>query len=372
MGISGGRAKLDELFTWTFVAMLLLVPAWSWIVARFPRRRIIPIAYHVFAACLVGFAAAWAYGLDRPVLSRIFFVWLSVYNVFVVSVFWSFMADVFDSGQAKRLYGFIAAGGSAGAIAGPLATALLVERLGLAPMLLLAAILLELCVLCVAALVRWSREARPGALSRHADQRIGGSAFAGFGLMVRSPYLLAIGGQIVLYAIVSTILYFEQARMVEAALPDPAARTALFAKVDLSINVLNVLIELLATGFVMTAGSRRGFGHPSGAHHRGKLRPGGQHDVTYPDRRGRGPPRGSLRDRPAGVRGPLHRGRSGRKVQGQESHRHRGLPRRRRGGGLVTLRSRGSGYRGVGHRAGDGAARGARNSPRHLSRPPPG
>lgn len=252
MGISAGAGKLDELFTWTFLGMLVLVPAWSWVVARYPRRRIIPIAYHAFAACLVGFAAAWSSDLPEHIVAQVFFVWLSVYNVFVVSVFWSFMADVYNPEQAKRLYGVIAAGGSAGAIAGPLATALLVERLGLVPMLAIAAILLELCVVCVVALVRRSKAAGPGALSRHADEIIGGSSFAGFRLAVRSPYLLAIGGQIALYGLVSTVLYFEQARMVAAAVPDAAARTALFAKVDLAVNVLTVLVEVVATGWILS------------------------------------------------------------------------------------------------------------------------
>jgi AAA family ATP:ADP antiporter len=162
------------------------------------------------------------------------------------------MSDVFSSEQAKRLYGLIAAGGSAGAIAGPLATVLLVGRVGLVPMLVAAAILLELCVLCVAGLVRWSRSARPGSLSGHAEERIGGSAFAGFALTMRSPYLLAIAGQIVLYSLVSTILYFEQARLVGSALPDPVARTALFAKLDLAINVMNIIVEVFATGWILS------------------------------------------------------------------------------------------------------------------------
>jgi len=167
MAVEAGVGRLDELFAWTFGSMLVVVPAWSWLVARVPRQRVISVAYEVFALMLAGFAAWWVGGGDKATIAEVFFVWLSVYNVFVVSVFWAFMADVWREDQARRLYGLIAAGGSAGAIAGPAAVALFAKQLGIVPLLILAAALLQVAVLCVARLVRWARTHPSGALAAH-------------------------------------------------------------------------------------------------------------------------------------------------------------------------------------------------------------
>jgi AAA family ATP:ADP antiporter len=235
--------------------MLAVVPAWSWIVARVPRRRIIPVAYHVFAACLVGFAAAWTSGLPRSSVAQVFFVWLSVYNVFVVSVFWSFMADVFAAEQAKRLYGFIAAGGSAGAIAGPSITTLLAAPLGPINLLLLSSVFLAAALACIRALIRWahSASAHPDAHpDRSADEPLGGGVLAGVTLLARSTYLLGIALFIFLLTMLGTFAYFTQAHIVSAAYSDPAQRTALFAAIDLGVNVLTITVQLFVTGRLLT------------------------------------------------------------------------------------------------------------------------
>ena len=252
MAVEAGVGRLGELFGWTFGSMLVLVPAWSWVVARFARGRVVLVAYEAFAVMLGMFAAVWAAGVARAALAEIFFVWLSVYNVFVVSTFWAFLADVFREDQARRLYGLVAAGGSAGAVAGPAVAALFAERVGIVPLLVIAAVLLQVCILCSLWLVRWSRSHASGPVGRRAAARIGGSPLAGFGLALRSPYLLGIAGLILLYALGSTLLYMEQTRIVKDALPDAAARVALFSKVDLGINVATVLIEIVGTGWVMT------------------------------------------------------------------------------------------------------------------------
>jgi len=179
-------------------------------------------------------------------------VWLSVFNRFVVSMFWSFMADVWSEPQARRLFGLIAAGGSAGAVAGPAFTAILVERTGIGPLFLVSAVLLEGCVVCVGALVRWARASRPGGLGRHADESIGGGPFAGFRLVARSRYMLAICAQMAIYSLTSTVLYFEQARIVSTSLPDPTARTALFAKIDLVVNLFAAAVQAGVTGVLLT------------------------------------------------------------------------------------------------------------------------
>lgn len=252
MAVEAGAGRLPELFGWTFGSMLVVVPAWSWLVARVPRRRVIPVAYEAFALMLGGFALWWAGGGDKTTIAQVFFVWLSVYNVFVVSVFWAFMSDVWREEQARRLYGLIAAGGAAGAIAGPAVVALFAKKLGIVPLLALAAALIQVAVLCVAWLVRWARTHTAGALGAHAEERVGGNAFAGFLLALRNPYLAAVAVMITLYALGSTILYMEQTRIVKDAIPDAAARVALFSKIDLTQNVLVALVEIVGTGWVMT------------------------------------------------------------------------------------------------------------------------
>jgi len=252
MGIAAGTGRLGELFGWTFLSMLLLVPAWSALVARAPRRLIIPIAYQIFSLMLVGYALAWAAGGARPVVARVFFVWLSVYNVFVVSVFWSLMVDLFQAEQARRLFGLVAAGGSCGALAGPVVASLFAQRVGIVPLLIVAALLLQVCVGCVGWLVRWARRHGSGELASRADTRVGGGLLAGFGAIVRSPFLAGIAGIITLYALASTVLYSEQARLVPLSITDSGERVAFFSRIDLTINATTLAIELLGTGWVMT------------------------------------------------------------------------------------------------------------------------
>ena len=151
MGVAGGVKNLQWLFTATFVVMLLAVPLFGWVVATLPRRRFIPLVYHFFVANIALFWLLLTLGVARQDVARVFFVWISVFNLFAVSVFWSFMADLYTSEQGKRLFGFIAAGGSAGALLGPAVTVALAVPLGAVNLLLVAAALLELAVLCA----RW-------------------------------------------------------------------------------------------------------------------------------------------------------------------------------------------------------------------------
>src|SRR3954468_17503623 len=144
MGVAGGVKNLQWLFTATFVVMLAAVPLYGALVARIARRRFIPLVYHFFVANLALFWLLLTLDVERQTVARVFFVWISVFNLFAVSVFWSFMADLFSSEQAKRLFGFIAAGGSAGALAGPALTVLLAGTLGPVNLLVVAALLLEL------------------------------------------------------------------------------------------------------------------------------------------------------------------------------------------------------------------------------------
>jgi AAA family ATP:ADP antiporter len=172
-------------------------------------------------------------------------VWLSVFNLFVVSVFWSYMSDVFDSGQAARLYGTIAAGGSGGAIAGPLLATMLAQPLGTRGLLVLSAALLSACVLCIVRIARWSRM-HPRRGEPPPEAPIGGGVLEGVRAALASPFLLAICGYLLCYTALSTALYFQQVDIVRAAVPDLGERTRLFATVDLAVNVLTLAVQLLA------------------------------------------------------------------------------------------------------------------------------
>ena len=190
MGIRGGVQNLKWMFTATFVTMLLVVPAWSFVVARFARRRLVPIAYRFTAATLLAFWVADRLGVSPAAVARVFFVWVSVLALFIVAVLWSFLTDVFRRDQAKRLFGFIFVGGSAGAIAGPWLASVLASSLGTASLLVASAILLEMGTQCVLALTRWAESSRAGDFGRAAAEPVGGGILEGFRLALRSPYLL--------------------------------------------------------------------------------------------------------------------------------------------------------------------------------------
>ena len=245
MGVQAGTAALPWLFSATFATMLLLVPLYGWLCARLPRARLLPAVYAFFAANLLLFWAALAAGAPLAALAPAFFVWVSVFNLFVVSVFWSFMADLFDARQAARLYGAIAAGGSCGAIAGPSITALAAAPLGTANLLLVSAALLGAAILCIAMLGRWAH-AHPRAGEPRAEAPIGGSVLAGARAALSSRYLLAICGYLLAYTTLSTALYFQQIDIVGEAIADRAGRTRLFALIDLAVNTLTLVLQLFA------------------------------------------------------------------------------------------------------------------------------
>jgi AAA family ATP:ADP antiporter len=241
MGVAGGVRNLQWLFTATFVAMLAAVPLYGALVARLPRRRFVPFVYHFFVANLAIFWMLLVLDYERQTVARVFFVWISVFNLFAVSVFWSFMADLYTSDQAKRLYGFIAAGGSAGALTGPALTVFLVERIGTANLLILALVLLEVAVLCATRLEVKDEVPRKA-------ENIGGGVLDGLVMVLRSPYVAGILLWVSVLSIAATFLYFEQAAIVAKASDDPAVRTRIFATVDLAVGVLTLAVQVFATG----------------------------------------------------------------------------------------------------------------------------
>lgn len=258
MGVAGGVRNLPWLFTATFVAMAACVPLYGFATTKWRRSLFLPLTYRFFSLCLIAFFVAFQFEAARPMLARIFFVWLSVFSLFVVSVFWSFLSDLFSSDQGKRLFGAIAAGGSLGAVVGPSLTAGLAVELGPVPLLLAAVVLLEAAIRCIRALAREAESLRAAATDPHpsaGEHALGGSWLDGLAQLARSPYLLGIAAYILLHSTTGTFLYFEQANIVKGAFADPGERTRVFALIDLAVNTLTILTQIFATGrFVKRAG----------------------------------------------------------------------------------------------------------------------
>ncbi|MES9970165.1 MAG: MFS transporter [Candidatus Thiodiazotropha sp.] len=248
MGIIAGIDQLHWLFTATFIAMLLVVPLFGFVTSRLQRRQFLPYVYYFFIGNILLFYLLFESGYSQVYTARIFFVWLSVFNLFVVSVFWSFMTDLFKDEQAKRLFATIAAGGTIGAITGPLLTTLLVQSLGTASMLLLSAGLLSLSVISINRLIAWQHAQKDIEQNQQSlEQPMGGAILDGIRLALSSPYLLGICLLMLLFTLLSTFLYFQQAQIVKAAFSNSEARTAVFAAIDLSVNVLTLILQVFIT-----------------------------------------------------------------------------------------------------------------------------
>jgi ATP:ADP antiporter, AAA family len=245
MAIAGGTRALPWLFTATFASLLIAQPLYGALVARLPRARFIAVVYQFFAANLAGFWLLLTLAIEPVWVARVFFVWVSVFNLFAVAVFWSFMADLFDSAQGKRLFGFIGAGGTAGALLGPAITIALSVPLGPANLLIVAIVLLELALVCVRRLERCAVAPRG---PRGDERPIGGGAFAALPELVRSPYLLAIAGWVSLLSFGATILYFAQAQVVAAVVQGAGEQTRIFASIDLAVGLLTLATQIFATG----------------------------------------------------------------------------------------------------------------------------
>ena len=253
MGVAGGVDDLQWLFTGTFIAMLAAVPLFGWVSSRFPRRRFVPYVYYFFIANLLAFFALFRSDVTYVWVARAFFVWASTFNLFVVSVFWSFMADLFSNEQARRLFGFIAAGGTAGALIGPTLTAALVVPLGPPNLLLVSAAFLIWAAICVNRLIACRAQLNhdspiEGGSPQSHERAMGGGLFAGIQMVVRSRYLLGICVLMLLFTTLATFLYFQQAHIIRDRFADPAQRTAVFAAMDLAVNILTITIQIFLTG----------------------------------------------------------------------------------------------------------------------------
>jgi AAA family ATP:ADP antiporter len=262
MGVAGGVNRLPWLFTGTFVATLAVVPLWGALVASMPRRRLVPIAYRFFALTLVLFCILLHVPRTRGVILPAVFIGISVYNLFVVSVFWSLMADLYSAEQGRRLFGFVAAGGTAGAIAGPFLASVLAPRVGPANLLLVSAVTLEIASQCaVQVLARGpsrapaepatAGEGMTGTETVVEERPLGGGVLAGVPQLLGSSYLLTLSAHVLFFTATATILYFQQANITARAFSDSGLRTAYFARIDLAVNVLSLLVQALGTGRIM-------------------------------------------------------------------------------------------------------------------------
>ena len=242
--LDGDPDRIPWLFTATFVAMLVVSPIWGALVKRGPRH-VVPISFHVFALCAFGFAllnrAEWA-----PVaVGRVFYVWSSVFNLFVVSVFWSLLSDLLGAATAKRLYGPIAAGGTIGTVVGPVLTKALVGHIGDAGILAMSGLLLEVAVVGVT-LLRRSAVAANG--EEAGDPPVAGGAFDGLIDVVRSPYLRSIVGYVLCTSFAATFIYLAQSHIVHDHLLARDARTDYFATVDIYVSIATLVVQVALAG----------------------------------------------------------------------------------------------------------------------------
>jgi AAA family ATP:ADP antiporter len=253
MGIAGGVNNLQWLFLGTLAAMLLLNLLFWYLVKVLPRARFIAITYRFFAANILLFAVAlnWADPQETVWVGRVFFIWISVFNLFIVSVFWQLMVDIFSSEDGKRLFGFIAAGATLGAIAGSGLTASLARHMSVAFLLIGAALLLEIGVLSVRRLSRLSAKLHAKTVDPSGEAPIGGNVLAGITHPFKSSYLMNVSLFVLLFAITSTIVYFQQAGIVSHSFHDRGGQTAFFATIDLAVNVLTLFVQLFLTGRIV-------------------------------------------------------------------------------------------------------------------------
>ncbi|MCS3745470.1 AAA family ATP:ADP antiporter [Xanthomonas arboricola] len=236
---------LQVLFTCTFLIMLLLQPVYGALVSRYPRRVFLPAVYGFFIATLLLFYVLFDTGV--PGRGMAFFLWLTVFNLFAVAVFWSFMADVFSNAEARNYYGYIGAAGTLGAFLGPILTRTLVERIGIAHLMLVSAGFLTVCVVCVLRLRLWAVAREQERQLDSGEVPIGGDVLGGLKLIAREPLLRWLALMTLFGVGVGTLLYNEQAALVRRLYTDAAASTAYYASIDLAVNALALLLQLLVT-----------------------------------------------------------------------------------------------------------------------------
>ncbi len=249
-----GRDRVANLYVATWIASLAIVPIYGAIVAKVRRSVFLPLIYGFVAVALAIVGGVLQNQPKSVAFGQFFYVFISVLSLFLVSVFWSFLVELFDSGQAKRLFPVIAAGGTAGALVGPLFTDLAARSIGNGGILYVGATLFALAVVLQAILIRlWKSGPEPNqerdeAHYQSRDRALGGNPLAGVTLVLRSPYLLGIAAYVALLATANTFLYFEQLRLVATTFADTQTRTSVFARIDWIVQSLTILAQLFITG----------------------------------------------------------------------------------------------------------------------------
>lgn len=252
MAIVSGVQTIPWLFTGTFVLMMMATPVFGWIASKYPRRTFLPWIYWFFVANILAFFGVFSYSLANDLsiawTSRVFFVWLSVFNLFVVSVFWSFMADIYDKEQSHRLFGVISAGGSAGAILGPILTALLVTRIGFQNILPISAFVLSLGVFCIFKLRNWVQvrhERDNAAKTVESSKPLGGTAWAGLKFVLTTPYFRAIAIALACANFLGVVTYIYVADLVSTTFEGTDKQTQIYAILDTAVNATSFIGQLL-------------------------------------------------------------------------------------------------------------------------------
>lgn len=252
MAIISGVQNIPWLFTGTFVLMMLATPVFGWVTSRYSRRTFLPWVYYFFITNILLLFVAFTYAQENNLsliwISRVFFVWLSVFNLFVVSVFWSFMADIYTKPQSRRLFGVISAGGSAGALVGPLVTSALVIPIGFKNLLPISALLLLLGVYCIYRLRHWVRQRDRDNASLHSaasEQPLGGAAWAGLKFVLQEKYFAAVAIALLCANFLGGAMYIYLAQLVSVTFEGADRQTQVFAFIDASINALSFIGQLL-------------------------------------------------------------------------------------------------------------------------------
>lgn len=263
MAVGSGPETIPYLFIGTFVAMLIAAPVFGWVASRFPRRVFLPWVYLFFVSNIVIFWVVFSQavnaGQEYVWLGRAFFVWLSVFNLFVVSVFWSFMADIYTREQGRRLFGVITAGGSIGALLGGAATSALVVPIGFQNLMPISATLLLIAVLCISQLRKWVVLEHEDEVTETvaSEKPLGGNPLAGITHLFSSRYFAAIAISSVIASLLGTALYMFAAELIEHAIPDSNEQTQFFSNMNIAANALSVVGQMFVVKHVV---SRFGIG----------------------------------------------------------------------------------------------------------------
>ena len=256
MGIAGGTGSLAYLFSYTFIVMLAVMPIYGALVAHFPRRKLIPYIYSFFILNLLLFWFFFSNKIMMDLTAKVFFVWLSVFNVFVVSIFWSFMIDIFKASDSKKLFGLIASGGTIGSIVGPLTVTFLIDKVGTESLLLVSATILLFSILCVLRLTSLRKDNLSdmtnvqGELDK--NKAIGGSIMAGFTEILKSRYLMGISALVFLLSLTATFAYFQQSSLIYNGYSDTAERIKIFALIERYVSIGALIFQVFISGPVMS------------------------------------------------------------------------------------------------------------------------